>query len=38
LVAIAAGFAMNAKDDYDNMSKQFHVYDALYAFCKMKNK
>ncbi|MBI3254293.1 MAG: chromate resistance protein [Nitrosopumilales archaeon] len=38
LVAIATGFAMNANDDYDNMSKQFHVYDALYTFCKMKKK
>jgi hypothetical protein len=36
LVAIATGFAMNSKDDFDNMSMQFHVYDALYAFCKSK--
>ncbi len=36
LLAIAYGFSMNAKDDYDNMSKQFHVYDALYSFCKWK--
>jgi hypothetical protein len=36
LVAIATGFAMNSKDDYDNMAKQFYVYDALYAFCKAK--
>lgn len=36
LVAIAMGFAMNAKDDFDNMSKQFSVYDALYSFCKSK--
>src|ERR687883_573842 len=36
LVAIATGFAMNSKDDFDNMSKQFHVYDALYSFCKTK--
>jgi hypothetical protein len=34
LVAIAAGFSLISKDDYDNMQKQFHVYDALYAFCK----
>lgn len=38
LAAIATGFAMNANDDYDNMSKQSHVYDALYTFCKMKKK
>ena len=36
IVAIATGFAMNSKDDFDNMSKQFHVYDALYSFCKTK--
>jgi hypothetical protein len=36
LVAIAMGFAMNSKDDFDNMSKQFHVYDALHTFCRSK--
>ena len=36
LLAIAHGFAENSKDDHDNMSKQFHVYDALYTFCKWK--
>lgn len=36
LVAIATGFAINSKDDFDNMSKQFYVYDALYSFCKSK--
>jgi hypothetical protein len=36
LVAIATGFAINSTDDYDNMSKQFYVYDALYSFCKSK--
>ena len=34
LVAIANGFSQISKDDPDNMSKQFPVYDALYAFCK----
>lgn len=38
LLAIAYGFSMNAKDDHDNMNKQFHVYDALYSFCKWKLK
>ncbi|SHO44732.1 conserved hypothetical protein [Nitrosotalea sinensis] len=38
LLAIAYGFSMNAKDDHDNMSKQFYVYDALYSFCKWKLK
>ena len=36
LVAIATGFAINSKDDFDNMSKQFYVYDALYSFCKSR--
>lgn len=34
LVAVATGFSLTSKDDHDNMAKQFHVYDALYAFCK----
>lgn len=38
LVAIATGFSMISKDDYENMSKQFHLYDALYAFCKSNDK
>ena len=36
LDAIAEGFRQIVKDDFDNMSKQFHVYDALYASCKWK--
>lgn len=36
LFAIAKGFRKIAKDDHDNMKLQFPVYDALYAFCKMK--
>ncbi len=38
LAAIAAGFNVISKDDYDNMIKQFPVYDALYAFAKSDNK
>ena len=34
LAALAGGFSIISKDDYDNMAKQFYVYDALYAFCK----
>jgi hypothetical protein len=34
LVAIASGFSVISTDDYDNMEKQFPVYDALYAFAK----
>jgi len=36
LYAIAKGFRQISKSDYDNMKHQFPVYDALYAFCKMK--
>ena len=38
LLAIATGFSINSKDDYDNMRKQFYVYDALYSFCKLNIK
>ena len=34
LEAIAEGFRMISKNDFENMEKQFPVYDALYAFCK----
>ena len=36
LEAIAEGFRQITKDDFDNISKQFYVYDALYAYCKRK--
>jgi hypothetical protein len=36
LAAIAEGFRAVTKDDFDNMGKQFHVYDALYEYCKLK--
>ena len=36
LEAIAEGFRQITKDDFDNMSKQFYVYDALYSYCKRK--
>jgi hypothetical protein len=38
LVAIATGFSLISKDDYDNMTKQFYVYDALLAYCKSDKK
>jgi hypothetical protein len=34
LAAIAAGFSVTSKNDYDNMAKQFPLYDALFEFCK----
>jgi hypothetical protein len=33
LEAIAEGFRHIARDDHDNMAKQFAVYDALYEYC-----
>jgi hypothetical protein len=36
LEAIAEGFRQITEDDFDNMSKQFYVYDALYAYCKRR--
>lgn len=36
LKAIAEGFQVLAKDDHDNMARQFPIYDAMYAFCKLE--
>ena len=36
LLAIAEGFRLISSNDYENMEKQFPVYDALYAFCRLK--
>lgn len=36
LQTIAEGFRLISKDDHDNMSKQFAVYDALYAYFQQK--
>jgi hypothetical protein len=33
LYAAATGFQAIARDDHDNMARQFPLYDALYAFC-----
>ena len=34
LYAFATGFQATAKDDHDNMARQFPAYDALYAYCQ----
>jgi hypothetical protein len=34
LYAVASGFREISRDDFDNMAKQFPVYDALYAYCR----
>jgi hypothetical protein len=39
LAAIAAGFSITSKDNYDNMTKQFPLYDdALFGFCRSDHK
>jgi hypothetical protein len=35
LEAIASGFSLRFPDDHENLSYQFEVYDALYAWCRM---
>jgi hypothetical protein len=34
LYAVATGFQAISRDDFENMTRQFPVYDALYAFCQ----
>ena len=34
LYAAATGFQATSRDDFDNMARQFPLYDALYAFCR----
>lgn len=34
LYAAATGFQAISRDDFDNMARQFPVYDALYAYCQ----
>ncbi len=36
LDSIASGFRLISKDDFDNMYKQWPMYDALYAYCKWR--
>jgi hypothetical protein len=36
LYAAATGFQALAKDDHENMARQFPMYDALYAFCRSR--
>ena len=34
LYAAATGFQATSRDDFDNMTRQFPMYDALYAYCR----
>ena len=33
--AIAAGYSLRFPDDMENIERQFEVYDALYAWCRL---
>jgi hypothetical protein len=35
LEAIAVGYSLRFSDDHENLRRQFEVYDALYAWCRM---
>jgi hypothetical protein len=36
LEAIASGFSLRYPDDRTNLERQFEVYDALYAWCRLQ--
>jgi len=36
LEAIAVGFSLRFPDDHENLERQFAVYDALYAWCRLQ--
>ena len=38
LYALATGFQAIARDDHDNMARQFPAYDALYAYCRARSQ
>jgi protein-tyrosine-phosphatase len=38
LYAAATGFQATSRDDFDNMARQFPLYDALYAYCGAQSK
>ncbi|RLC17026.1 MAG: hypothetical protein DRI57_10360 [Deltaproteobacteria bacterium] len=35
LEAIAVGFGLRFPNDFENLKRQFEVYDALYAWCRL---
>ena len=35
LEAIAVGFSLRFPDDFENLERQFEMYDALYAWCRL---
>jgi hypothetical protein len=36
LEAIASGFSIRFPDDAENLARQFELYDALYAWCRLQ--
>ena len=36
LEAIAIGYSLRFPDDHENLARQFEVYDALYAWCRLQ--
>jgi protein-tyrosine-phosphatase len=36
LYAAATGFQATSRDDFDNMARQFPMYDAVYAYCRAR--
>lgn len=36
LEAIAVGYSLRFPDDLENLERQFEVYDALYAWCRLE--
>jgi hypothetical protein len=36
LEAIAVGYSLRFPDDQENLARQFEVYDALYAWCRLQ--
>lgn len=36
LEAIATGFSLRFPEDEDNLTRQFEVYDSLYAWCRLE--
>jgi hypothetical protein len=36
LEAIATGYSLRYPEDEENLARQFEVYDALYAWCRLQ--
>jgi hypothetical protein len=36
LEAIASGYSLRFPEDLENLERQFEVYDALYAWCRLQ--